>query len=307
MLAPNSPWKSYRTTGCTDNADRFLVDKYSDLYYDSTPLIEAVKKITEDENSTESLQQQHPQQQPPFQLQQPSMASRHHTPHTPMRERDYGMSNSHSHVGRDQSPHRHSGAPGGNYPQYPSSPAGMAMRGPPGGQGPYPGGGPPFNPSPSQFMGGDSMNPPRVGGGMGGMGLGGGSMGGGVMGGGMSSGMGGGMPVGMGGSMGTGIRPGMGGMGGGMGGVMGGGGMSGMGGGMGPGLGGGVSSGMGTGGGMAPGMNMGPGMGNMGQMSGGMPGGMGMVMDHGSNGMGMAMNMSPRAMRGFSEDGFPIH
>jgi hypothetical protein len=284
-----------------DNAPRFLVDKYSDLYYDSTPLVETVKKVTEDENGTDPQpQQQHAQQQPPFQLQQPSMAPRHHTP---MRERDYGMSNSHSHMGRDQSPHRHPGAPGGNYPPYPGSPAGMSMRGPPGGPGSYSGGGPPFNPSSSQFMGGDPMNSPRVGGGMGGMGLGGGGMGGG-----MSSGMGGGMPTGMGGGgMGTGMRPGIGGgMGGGMG-VMGGGGMGGMGGGMVPGLGGGMSSGMGAGGGMAPGMGMGPGMSGMGQMGGGMTGGMGMVMDHGSNGMGMTMNMSPRGMRGISEDGFPIH
>ncbi|PPQ69311.1 hypothetical protein CVT25_005912, partial [Psilocybe cyanescens] len=228
---------------------QFLVDKYSDLYYDPTPLLETIRKLTEDENGPESASQgqqqqqqqhrdhhhqqqshhsqhQHPQHQP-FQT---SLPSRHQTP---MRERDYGMS---QHMPRDQSPHRHpgGGSTPGNYPY----PPGMNMRGP--SSGGYPGGGPssgsPFNPSANRYMqgdpstpirggsgmgisspmGGDGMRPNMGGGGMGIGGMGGGSMGGGSMGGG---GMGGG-GIG-GGGMGSGSMGGGGMGGGGMGGGMG--------------------------------------------------------------------------------------
>ena len=162
-----------------------MVDKYSELYYDPTSLLEAVKKATEDEQVEEPPQQfqHHHHHQSPFQLQQQqqhnmSMSSSPRI-HTPMRERDFGMPNVHPHPpipphmgvvglggGREQSPHR----PLANY-QYPSgSPApknmnlnmgmGMSMRGggpppPPPPQGPmsFPGTpgsnsvGPPFNTS----------------------------------------------------------------------------------------------------------------------------------------------------------------
>ncbi|KAJ3507018.1 hypothetical protein NLJ89_g6541 [Agrocybe chaxingu] len=70
---------------------QFLVDKYSDLYYDPTPLRAAVKKLTDDESSEDAPRQPqqqsssqphpgHPGHQQSFQLQQPSMPSRHHTP-----------------------------------------------------------------------------------------------------------------------------------------------------------------------------------------------------------------------------------
>ncbi|KAF9048669.1 hypothetical protein BJ165DRAFT_1461623 [Panaeolus papilionaceus] len=274
---------------------QFLVDKYSDLYYDPTPLREAVKKVTEDED-TESNAGQRPShsshtnqqvqlshsmshsshgsphhqshgQHQPFQLQQqPSMGSRHHTP---LRDAQFaqGMGpgpTMHSHMsGRDSiqmHPPRHSG-PQPNFP-YAGSPSAMGMRGGPGG---IPGG-------PGSFPGGPPM--------------------GGVGGGapfspgptGFMGGDAGGPPMRMGGvnmgGLGGGMRPGMGGMGGGMG-----------------------------------GMGMGGGMGGMGNpMGGGMPGGnvmgpMGpMGMDHGGNmaGMGMPMNMSPRGVR-LPDDNFPMH
>ncbi|KAF8808709.1 hypothetical protein BYT27DRAFT_7163954 [Phlegmacium glaucopus] len=172
---------------------QFLVDKYSELYYDPTPLLEAVKKETEEEQPEEAPQQ-HQHHQAPFQLQHNiSMSPRHHTP---MRERDFGMSNIHPHHphmgvgvgvggGREQSPHRSML----NYPYPSGSPAGMnmnmSMRGPPQGPISYPGSssvGPPFNsPVSAQFMGEAANSPIRMGGGMGGMG------------GGMRGGMGGGM------------------------------------------------------------------------------------------------------------------
>ncbi|KAF8968149.1 hypothetical protein BDZ97DRAFT_2073201 [Flammula alnicola] len=167
---------------------QFLIDKYSDLYYDPTALLEAVKKVTDEENADDSAQQQQQSQQQQhqqtFQLQQPSMPSRHHTPLRD-RDRDYGMSSAHQHMGRESSPHRHPSSQPGNYP-YSASTGGMAMRGPPGGS--YPGsgpsGGPPFSSGTSPYMGGDPSNSPMR---MGGMGMGGG------MGGGMRPGMGGGM------------------------------------------------------------------------------------------------------------------
>lgn len=231
---------------------RFLVDKYSELYYDPTTLLEAVKKATEDEQ-VEEPPQQYQHHQPPFQLQHTiSMSSPRH--HTPMRERDFGLPNVHPlpipHMGvgvggREQSPHR----PLVNY-QYPSgSPAGknmnmtMSMRGPPQGPISFPGSssvGPPFNSnSPGQFMGESTNSPIRMGSGMGGLG------------GGMRGGMGGMNSMntlggGMGGGMNPGMNPGMGGMGGGLN-------MGGMPGGMGGNM--GMPGGMGNMGGMG-GINM---------------------------------------------------
>lgn len=305
---------------------RFLVDKYSDLYYDSTLLFEAVKKATEGESGEHSTSQSQSQpqqniqltsQQHTFQVQQapPSMSTRSH--HTPRRDLpiDYGMSPA-AHM-RDQSPHRP-----GVHP-YPVSPAGMNMnmgmnmRGPPGGV-PYPGGGggPPFSQPGNQFMGGDittSGSPMRMGGGsnigmglrpgMGGMPA---SMGGGHMASGMplgssvASGIGGSGMAGMGApGMGGMSAPGMGGMGG-MG-ASGMGNMAGMGGG---GMMGGMSGGMG---GMGAGnMTMaGPNMGMAGPNMG-MGMGMGMVnmgVDHG----GMGVGMSPRVMRGIPDDFSGLH
>ncbi|TFK40366.1 hypothetical protein BDQ12DRAFT_680829 [Crucibulum laeve] len=135
---------------------QFLVDKYSDLYYDPTPLQEAVRKVTEEENP-EERPEQHQQQQ------HHSMSPRHQTPH---RERgDIHMSGVHSQMGHghDVSPqhHRHPMAPPGYYP---GSPGGM-MRGPPG-------------PGPGSFYDGSVGSPMRMGMGMepsmAGMGMGGG-------------------------------------------------------------------------------------------------------------------------------------
>ena len=245
---------------------RFLVDKYSELYYDPTSLLEAVKKATEDEQ-VEEPPQPYQHHQPPFQLQHNmSMSSPRH--HTPMRERDFGMPNVHPHPiphmgvgvgGREQSPHR----PLVNY-QYPSgSPAAknmnmsMSMRGAPQGPMSFSGNspvGPPFNSnSPGQFMGESTNSPIRMGSGMGGIG------------GGMRGGMGSMNNMNtLGGGMGGGMNPGMN-----------------------PGMGGGIGGG-----------NMGGGMG-MGGMPGGMGGNMGMP-----SGMGMgSINMRGMDMRGM-HDGY---
>ncbi len=300
---------------CSTLLFRFLVDKYSDLYYDSTLLFEAVKKATEGESGEHSTSQSQSQpqqniqltsQQHTFQVQQvpPSMSTRSH--HTPRRDLpvDYGMSPA-VHM-RDQSPHR----PTGVNP-YPPSPAGMNMnmgmnmRGPPGGV-PYPGsggGGPPFSQPGNQFMGGDlttAGSPMRMGGGsnigmggglrpgMGGMPAAGMPLGSSIIGGIGGSGMAGMGAHGMGG-MSAPVMGGMGGMGasgmGNMAGMGGGGmmgGMSGMGG-MGTGIGGNMTM-------AGPNMGMGMGMVNMG-------------VDHG----GMGIGMSPRAMRGIPDDFSGIH
>lgn len=272
---------------------RFLVDKYSDLYYDSTPLFEAVKKATDDDNGdhlpsqSQSQQQQSVQQtgqQQTFQVQQvpPSISTRSH--HTPRRDLpvDYGMSPT-AHM-RDQSPHRATGVN-----PYPASPVGMNpmnmnMNMGMGMRGPYPGGGLPFGQPGNQFMGGDltaAGSPMRMGGGN--------NIG---MGGGMRSGMGA-MPGSMGGgagmSLGGGVSGGVGGAG------MGAPGMSGMGG-----MGVMGASGMNNMAGMMGGM--GSGIGNMSNMTGpsmGM-GMMNMAVDHGGLGIGMSPN---RAMRGVPDDG----
>ncbi|KAG6820958.1 hypothetical protein H0H93_009194 [Arthromyces matolae] len=230
-------------------ANRFLVDKYSDLYYDPTLLLEAVRKQTDPENA----QEQPPQRQqhlPPHHSQHQSL-SRHHTPRS---DREFHMASPHHSMGPPghDSPlhHRQHHGPPPNFP-YPGTPQNMGMRGAsiprtyPGG---HPGGGAPFNTS-NQFFGGEGGSPMRVNpmggmgmmdpghsmGGMQGMGMG-ASVGGGVMGGnigvggmGGAMGMGGGMG-GMAGGMGDGMTP--------MGTGMVGGGM--VGGGMGGGLGGGM-------------------------------------------------------------------
>ncbi|KAF5381953.1 hypothetical protein D9615_004352 [Tricholomella constricta] len=183
---------------------QFLVDKYSDLYYDPTLLLEAVKKQTDAENAEE--QQQHQQQS--HHPQQPHQShSRHHTPRS---DRDFHMSNVHHPMGPPghESPmhHRQHHAPPVSYP-YPGTPQNMNMnmnmRGPAPMQRPYPGGHPgsPFNSvGQGQFFGNESASPMRMNpmagmgmmdhgmgghpiGGMPGMGMGGAGMGGGGMGG----------------------------------------------------------------------------------------------------------------------------
>ncbi|KAF9003945.1 hypothetical protein BDQ17DRAFT_466630 [Cyathus striatus] len=139
---------------------QFLVDKYSDLYYDPTLLLEAVRKVTEEEIGED--QQQHERQQ----LQ--AQSSRHHTPHRERdREREMHMAGVHPGMGHEPSPRHNMGPPAG-YP-YPVSPGGIMRSGIPG---QYPGGnsgGPPFTPrQPGQFYGEPGASPIR----MGGMGMG---------------------------------------------------------------------------------------------------------------------------------------
>lgn len=202
------------------------MDQYSELFYDPTPLLEAVKKQSEVENAEEQ-QQQHSHHQQPHQSN-----SRHHTPRS---EREFHIPNVHHQMGPPghdpsiQQHHRHH-APPVNYP-YPSTPTNMnmQMRGPTPMSRPYPGGPPgaPFNPIPPNQFYNENSSPMRMAP-MGGIGMmdhghniGGHNIGGHTMGGGMQ-GMG--MGIGMGGSgMGGGGMPG--GMGGGN---MGGGGMGGM-------------------------------------------------------------------------------
>jgi len=188
---------------------QFLVDKYSELYYDPTPLLEAVKKQSDAENAEEQQQQQQQQSQQPSHLPyQSHQSSRHHTPRS---DREFHMQNMHHSVGPpglDPSMHlrQHHGPPT-NYP-YPGTPQNMNMnmninmRGPAPMSRPYQGGHPgaPFSPvSQGQFYGGDPASPMRVNpmsgigmmdhhtgmgghsmGGMGGMGIGGGMGGGGI-------------------------------------------------------------------------------------------------------------------------------
>ncbi|GLB40435.1 hypothetical protein LshimejAT787_0803060 [Lyophyllum shimeji] len=163
---------------------QFLVDKYSDLYYDPTPLLEAVKKQTDAENAEEQQQQQQDQQRQ--QPQQPSQLphhshqiSRHHTPRS---DREFQMQNMQHPMGPPglESPihHRQHHGPPPNYP-YPSTPQNMNMnmhmnmRGPAPMSRPYQGGHPgaPFSPvSQGQFFGGDPTSPMRMNP-MGGMGM----------------------------------------------------------------------------------------------------------------------------------------
>ncbi|KAJ7603772.1 hypothetical protein DFH06DRAFT_1021912 [Mycena polygramma] len=174
---------------------QFLVDEYSDLYYDSTPLFEAIKKQTDMENAEE--QKQHQQQQQQHQQAQQAHRERERERE---RERDLHLQNVQQMNMVHESPQRPygSGQYGGGYPSSPGMAQNMGgnMRG-----GPYAGGGAPFNPgnvpqpgfynnspmghgpppqSPARMgMGGMPMDSPmRMGmGGMGGGGMGMGGMG----------------------------------------------------------------------------------------------------------------------------------
>ena len=157
--------------------NRFLVDQYSELYYDPTPLLDAVKKQSEADSAEEQQQQQqHNQQQ---MLQQPHQSHPRH--HTPRIERDFHMSNMHHQmgpVGHDPSQHHRQYPPPVSYP-YPSTPPNMNMnmRGSAPMPGPYHGGpgGAPFNAAPpNQFYGNEGATPMRMGplsAGIGGMGM----------------------------------------------------------------------------------------------------------------------------------------
>ncbi|KAF8071942.1 hypothetical protein FPV67DRAFT_908753 [Lyophyllum atratum] len=180
---------------------QFLMDKYSDIYYDPTPLLEAVKKQSDAENVEEHHQQQ--QQQPSHHPHQPHQSSRQHTPRS---DREYLMQNMHHPMGPPglDSPmhHRQHQGPPSNYP-YQGTPQSMSlnmnmnMRGPAPISRPYQGGHPggsPFNAVPQgQFYGSDPASPMRMNP-MGGMGMiDHGGMGGHPMGGMQGIGMGGGM------------------------------------------------------------------------------------------------------------------
>ncbi|KAJ7104160.1 hypothetical protein B0H15DRAFT_741387, partial [Mycena belliarum] len=151
---------------------QFLVDEYSDLYYDSTPLFEAIKKQTDLEKAEEQQQQQQQQQQ----YQQAQQAHRERERERE-RERVLHLQNVQQMALLDeqQSPQRQYGGQQ-SYPGYPGSPGGMPpnmgnMRGP------YAGGGAPFNPGnqPGYYnngMGHPPQSPGRMGmGGMGPMGM----------------------------------------------------------------------------------------------------------------------------------------
>jgi len=151
--------------------NRFHVDKHSELYYDPTVLMEAVKKQTAEAEAEEQQQQQqqHPQHLAPQQMHQTN--SRHH------QARDYHLSSAHHQMGppgHDPSMARHHPPPV-NYPYPATSAANINMRGPvpmPNRQ-QYPGAprGAPFNTAPpGQFYGGENASPMRMGP-MGGMGM----------------------------------------------------------------------------------------------------------------------------------------
>jgi hypothetical protein len=204
--------------GAKVNSVRFMVDKYSDLYYDPTSLREAVKKQLDEEKgeSGDDSKDPAPSHHPPLPQQLHHSNSRHHTPRG---DRDFHTPHHPMGPPMHDSPIRHHPPPV-NY-NYPQTPSNMNMRGPPPPQSiprPFPGhgGGPPgtpFNSGPSgQFFGNEGGSPMRMNpmGGMGmmdhgmggvmgnamspmGMGMGGGSV---PMGGNPMGGMGGGMPMG---------------------------------------------------------------------------------------------------------------
>ncbi|KAF7330536.1 hypothetical protein MVEN_02493300 [Mycena venus] len=162
---------------------QFLVDEYSDLYYDSTPLFEAIKKQAELENAEEQKQHQQAQQQH-------EQAKQAHLERAREREREHQLQlqNVQQMAMLDHPPSPQRQYSSGPYPGYGSP--GMApnmgnMRGP------YAGGGAPFNPgngpqpgyynnspmgghgppqSPARMMGGMD-SPMRMGMGMGGGGM----------------------------------------------------------------------------------------------------------------------------------------
>ncbi|KAJ2924864.1 hypothetical protein H1R20_g12223, partial [Candolleomyces eurysporus] len=181
---------------------QFLVEEFSDLYYDPTLLFEAVNKVKEEEgvggsSSGANDQQhqppglpphhhqmqtpQHPHGPPQHHVSQYNMGSPRHQ--TPMRggERDAfhpAQMGGGQHM-PEPSPLRHGHGGGGmqgNFGGFPASPGGMNMRGPPGagsfpvsggvvpGQGGGPGGAAPFNPmqQQQQFFNAGGGNPAVV-------------------------------------------------------------------------------------------------------------------------------------------------
>ncbi|PFH52971.1 hypothetical protein AMATHDRAFT_1703 [Amanita thiersii Skay4041] len=293
---------------------QFLVDEHSELYYDPTPLLEAVKKKQNEEKAEEQAAQQahvvhqhhplsmHQMQHPHQQLQHPRHESGTH--------QEFHLHQLNQSMHQTPTMQRHHGpVPGGpvNFPPpFPASPVGnMGMRPPPPpagspfgggsggsgamgvgpGAGPGSGGGSPFGGMQAGQFYGNDMSPVRMGGMSGGMGnvnMGSiGNMGGmGSMG--MTGGMGG--MGNMGGMGGLGNLGNMGGLGG-MGGVGNLGGMGGMG-------------GMGM-------MDHGPGMGGHPMNAMGNSGSPGA-------GAGMPLNMSPGIRRqmsrgGFGDDAFGLH
>ncbi|TFK75241.1 hypothetical protein BDN72DRAFT_832595 [Pluteus cervinus] len=181
---------------------QFLVDEYSELYYDPTPLVEVVKKQTEEENPPESTQQtQAPPLQasssygsgnplPVHQLPQTPHHSQIHSRHqTPLRDRDFHASSIHPHHPQGSS---HPLASGGGHPVGVSGEIGLGHPGMHHGMG-TPGS---VAGTPQRHPGNYSYpsTPSNMGaGGMGGMAMGGGmgmNMNAGGMGGGMNMGMG---------------------------------------------------------------------------------------------------------------------
>ncbi|KAF8206481.1 hypothetical protein K438DRAFT_477434 [Mycena galopus ATCC 62051] len=164
---------------------QFLVDEYSDLYYDSTPLFEAVKKQAELENAEELKQHRQAQEQH-------EQAKAAHLERAREREREHQLQlqNVQQMAMLDHPPSPQRQYSSGPYPGYggsPGMPPNMGnMRG-----SPYAGGGAPFNPGngpqPGYYNGpmGGHGGPPQSRGMMGGMdspmrmgmGMGGGMMG----------------------------------------------------------------------------------------------------------------------------------
>ncbi|KAF7374927.1 hypothetical protein MSAN_00378800 [Mycena sanguinolenta] len=162
---------------------QFLVDEYSDLYYDSTPLFEAIKKQAELENAEEQKQHQQAQLQH-------EQAKQAHLERAREREREHQLQLQNvqqmAMLDHPPSPQRQYSNPA--YPPYGASPGMPPNMG--NMRGPYAGGGAPFNPggpqpgyynngpmggpmpqqSPARMMGGMD-SPMRMGMGMGGGGM----------------------------------------------------------------------------------------------------------------------------------------
>ncbi|KAK2463395.1 hypothetical protein APHAL10511_004481 [Amanita phalloides] len=169
---------------------QFLVDEYSDLYYNPAPLLESIKKKVDEEKAEEQAQQAAQQQQ---QVQVHQMHQQHQAQHLVRHDsghQEFLLTSVHQlnamHSTRHHGPGPgHGPGPAGQYPYQGPPVANIPMRPPPPPHNgsPFAGGGPgggasvgagsgaPFNPIPTnQFYGADVGGSPARMGGMSGMG-----------------------------------------------------------------------------------------------------------------------------------------
>ncbi|KAF7312270.1 hypothetical protein MIND_00240000 [Mycena indigotica] len=134
----------------------FHIDQYSELYYDSTPLFDAVKKQSDVEHAEERKQQQQAQEQHA----QAQQAYREREQER-ARERELQLQNVQQMALLDQPPsppppQQYNNVNPGGYGSYPPQNI-SPMRGP------YGGGAPPFNPGPGYYNNAMGQSPSRMG------------------------------------------------------------------------------------------------------------------------------------------------